>query len=681
MNQRIFYAAMSAAAISTTAITAARADVALPRLFSDNCVLQASAPIPVYGTAEPDEKITVSFKEQKSTATADATGKWRVNLKPEKPSETPATLTVSGAKNTVAVKDVLVGEVWICSGQSNMEWPLWGAENGQAETKATNDPGLRMFTVPKRPMTKPASDLEGGEWQSAAPNTAGAFSAVGYYFAKALREKRKVPIGMIHTSWGGTRIQAWMNRETLVATGFPKSELALLDAPNDPAEKAKREAAQKRYDDHLAAYKAAGSPQGNYDDPGVAAAAKNWHTATWDDAAWSTVAAPGVWEKSGIAEIEAIDGGVWFRKTFIVSDADAGKSAKLSLGPIDDFDTTYINGVKVGAIGSETPNFWTAPRNYTVPAGLLKAGANTIAVRIWDHTGGGGFMGMAEDMQLALDNGAKVPLAGEWRYKVEVSRPGMPQPIVQFDANTATVLYNGMLAPLAPYGIRGYLWYQGEANAWEPETQRYKTYLPAMAQNWRTDFQNPNTPFLIVQLAPWKVDKPENTAWAFFREAQNEASLNTPLSGVAVITDVGDVEDIHPIKKKPVGERLAILAQRIAYKEKVVSSPMVKDWEREASTILVKFTDIGKGLTVPKEARGVLTGWEIAGGDGKYFPALAEITPKKKDGVRVYSPNVQYPFHVRYGWRNVPDGNLINSEGLPASPFRTDIPLIPVPGK
>ncbi|MBC8138338.1 MAG: 9-O-acetylesterase, partial [Fibrella sp.] len=349
--------------------------------------------------------------------------------------------------------------------------------------------------------------------------------------------------------------------------------------------------------------------------------------------------------------------------------------------PVDDFDTTYINGVKVGAIGAETPNFWTAPRDYTVPAGLLKAGANSIAVRIWDHTGGGGFAGVAEDMQLTVDNGAKIPLAGEWRYKVEVSRPGMPQPIVQFDANTATVLYNGMLAPLAPYGVRGFLWYQGESNAWEPETQRYKAFLPAMVQNWRTDFQNPNTPFLIVQLAPFKVDKPENTGWAFFREAQNEASLNIPLSGVAVITDAGDVEDIHPKKKKPVGDRLAILARRIAYKEKLVSSPTVKDWEREASTMLVKFSDIGKGLTVPKEARGILTGWEIAGGDGKYFPAVAAIVPKKKDAVRVYSPDVPYPFHVRYGWRNVPDGNLFNSEGLPASPFRTDIPLIPVPGK
>jgi sialate O-acetylesterase len=363
MKQRFFYAALGAAAVSATATTAARADVVLPRLFSDNCVLQASAPIPVYGTAEPEEKITVAFKEQKATATADATGKWRVNLKAEKPSETPATLTVSGAKNSVTVKGVLVGEVWVCSGQSNMEWSLGNAENGAAEAKAANDPALRMFTVPKRPLPKPATDLDGGEWQSAAPNTAGGFSAVGYYFAKALREARKVPIGMIHTSWGGTRIQAWMNRETLLASGFPKAELALLEAPESSEEKTKRDAAQKRYDAQLAAYKAAGSPQGNYDDPGVAAVAKEWHTAAFDDTAWSPIAAPGMWNKAGVAEIESVDGGVWFRKTFIVSDADAGKSAKLSLGAIDDFDTTFINGVKVGATGKETPSFWSTPRD------------------------------------------------------------------------------------------------------------------------------------------------------------------------------------------------------------------------------------------------------------------------------------------------------------------------------
>ena len=335
----------------------------------------------------------------------------------------------------------------------------------------------------------------------------------------------------------------------------------------------------------------------------------------------------------------------------------------------------------MGATGKETANWYAAPRNYTVPAGLLKAGANTIAVRVWDHTGGGGFGGGAADVVLQIENGAKVPLAGEWRYKIEVSRPAPPQPATQLDSNTATALYNGMLAPLAPYGVRGFLWYQGESNAWEPETTRYKTFLPAMAQNWRTDFANPNTPFLIVQLAPWKADKPDGTSWAFFREAQNEASVNTPLSGVAVITDVGDVEDIHPVKKKPVGDRLALLARRIAYKEKVTTSPFVKDWEREASSIRVTFFDAGAGLSVPKEAKGVLTGWEIAGGDNKYYPAIAEIDPKRKDAVRVYSPDVPYPFHVRYGWRNVPTGNLQNSDGLPASPFRTDIPLIPVPGK
>ena len=671
---------MGAAAIAT--VTAAPAAVTLPRLFSDHCVLQAAEPIPVYGTAEPDEKVTVSFRSQKETVTADASGKWHLRLKPEAASETPTTLTVSGATNTITVKDVLVGEVWVCSGQSNMEWPLASSENGAAESRAANDPNLRMFTVPKRTLPKPASDIDGGEWQSAAPGTAGGFSAVGYYFAKSLRETRHVPIGMIHTSWGGTRIQAWMSRETLTANGFPKSEFAALDTQETPEAKAKAEATIKRHADQAAAYKAAGSPDGDFDDPGVAVAARNWQSVTEvDEAAWSPIALPVIWQRAGIAKLEAMNGGVWFCKTFVVSDADAGKSAKLSLGAVDDFDVTWVNGVKVGATGKETENWWTTPRHYTIPSGLLKAGINTVTVRVWDHAGMGGFIGGADDLRLVLDNGAKVPLAGEWLYRIEARRAAMPDTQSGLDCNTATVLYNGMLAPLAPYGIRGFLWYQGESNAWEPETQLYKSYLPAMVQNWRGDFRNQNTPFLIVQLAPWKADKPDGTGWAYFREAQNEASASIPLSGVAVITDAGDLEDIHPVKKKPVGERLAILARRLAYHEKVVSSPTVREWEREVSTMLVKFNDVGHGLMVPKEARGVLTGWEIAGGDNKYHPAVAAIDPKHKDAVRVYSPEVPYPFHTRYGWRNMPDGNLINSEGLPASPFRTDVPLIPVPGR
>ncbi|MBC8141748.1 MAG: hypothetical protein H7Y38_09950, partial [Armatimonadetes bacterium] len=444
MKQRFFYAAMSAAVIATAAPVSA--EVTLPRLFSDNCILQAGAPIPVYGTAEPDEKVTVTFKDQKQTVTADPTGAWKLNLKAEAASETPATLTVTGAKNSVTVKGVLMGEVWICSGQSNMEWPLSASFGGADAIKASADPGLRMFTVPKRALAKPATDLDAGAWQSAAPNTAGGFSAVGYFFAKALREARRVPIGMIHTSWGGTRIQAWTSRATLKAQKLPASEFTLLDAPTDAG---KQEAAQKRYDTLLAAYKAAGSPSGNFDDPGVAASAKGYEAATLDDAGWATVTVPGMWDGVGVSELESIDGGVWYRKTFIVSEADAGKGAKLSLGTIDDFDTTYVNGVKVGATGKETANWYSTPRNYAVPAGLLKSGANTVSVRVWDHTGGGGFGGGTDDVMLAIENGAKVPLAGQWRYKIEIARPAMPQGAAQLDANTATVLYNGMLAPLA----------------------------------------------------------------------------------------------------------------------------------------------------------------------------------------------------------------------------------------
>lgn len=683
MNKIITLAATAALTLAlgnAFASNAPRAAVALPRLFSDDCVLQANAPIPVYGTAEPGDGVSVSFKGQSVHAVADAAGNWSVTLKPESPSEMGATLTVTGTKNTVVVKNVLVGEVWICSGQSNMEWPLASAEGGAAEAKTAHDPLLRMFTVPRHVATAVETEVPGGKWESVAPDASGHFSAVGYYFAKAIRRDRHVPVGMIHSSWGGTRIQAWTSRGNLTASGVvDRTEFNPIEAANASDKLAARAENKKRYDALMARYNAAGSPSGNFADPGISAAAHGWEAATLGTNDWHAAAMPAEWDASGVPELVAIDGAVWFRKTFVVSEADAGKSAHLSLGAIDDFDQTWVNGMKVGATGADTPNWWGHPREYPVPAGLLKAGENSVAVRVWDQTSAGGLVGQADQMRLAIDNGASVPLAGEWRFKIENVRPAAPAPPAGLDANTATVLYNGMLAPLAPYGVKGFLWYQGESNAGEPD--KYRVLMPVMIENWRQLFKKPDAPFLMVQLAPWKAESPTGTSWARLRETQNLAALEIPNVGVAVITDVGDAEDIHPVKKQPVGERLALLARRIAYHEKVVVSPVAKDFERGDISITVTFSDAGTGLTVPADARGVLTGWEIAGGDNVYHPATAVLDPKHHDKVIVGSPDVPTPFHVRYGWANMPGGNLINSEHLPASPFRTDVPLIPGTGK
>jgi sialate O-acetylesterase len=658
-----------AAALSPAA---ARADVSLPLLLSDGCVLQQKAPVRIWGTADPGEKVTVSLQDKTAAGEAGQDGKFSLTLKDLKPGG-PYVLTVRGARNSVTVRDVLVGEVWVCSGQSNMEWPLSLTDGAPAEVAASADPQLRMFTVTKRVANAPQDEVAGGKWQAAAPDTSPGFSAVGYYFAKALRQSRKVPVGMIHTSWGGTRIETWISRASLKKADTPPGEFDWLTKADEAVKKD-----QGRYEKQLAAYKAAGSPTGTYHDPGPTEAAKGWAAADQDDAGWGTATAPGEWDSLGKEDLTAIDGGVWFRRAFDVPADAAGKPATLTLGAIDDFDTTYVNGTKVGATGEETPNFWEAKRRYTVPAGVLKAGRNVLAVRVWDHQGGGGMTGPADEMRLTPEGGVPVPLAGgEWRYKVEVSRPSSPAPPGGLDPQAATGLYNGMLHPLTPYAIRGAIWYQGESNAGAP--MRYRTLMPALIEDWRAAWGEPNFPFYMVQLAPFSAGNPQGMNWAELRESQVVTAATLANVGTAVTTDVGDLNDIHPRNKRPVGERLALLARRYTYGEKVQGQgPTVRDFEREADTVEVIFDNVGAGLEA-RGQRGQLVGWEICGGDGKYYPAQAVI--KGKDRVVVGSPEVSAPFHVRYGWANFPVVNLYSKDGLPASPFRTDVPLIAVEGK
>ena len=669
LRNRAGNAAGVAAVLAIVAVAggaAARADVTLPKLITDGMVLQQKAPVRLWGKASPGEKVVVTLQDKSGTATADPEGNWMATLKDLKPGG-PFTLTVRG-NNTVEVKDVLVGEVWVCSGQSNMEWPLSAAENGPAEAAAANDPQLRMFTVQKRVSPAPEADVLGGKWEAASPQTAGRFSAVGYYFARALRASRKVPIGMINTSWGGTRIEAWTRKEVLLENGVAPKEYDVYQVPEGDA--------KAKYERQLAAYREAGAPTGSFPDPGIRAEAQGWAAIDLDTAAaagWAALRVPGVWEESGVEALETADGVVWVRREFDVPAAPAGKPATLSLGPIDDTDTTFVNGVRVGATGPGVAQSWEKPRAYPVPAGVLKAGRNVVAVRVWDGQGDGGFSGQAGALSLSFAGGPSIALAGEWRYRAENVRPSAPVATAPYGPNSPSALYNGMLAPLTKYTITGAIWYQGESNAGQP--QRYRTLMPAMIQNWRDDFGIPNFPFFMVQLAPFNSDNPQGTNWPELREAQYLTTTLLPNVGMAVITDVGDAKDIHPRKKAPVGERLALLARRVAYGERgvVAMGPTVKKTEDVGDRIVVEFDNVGQGL----EARGGrLVGWEIAGADGKYYPAEATIVGKNKVAVR--SPEVRIPFHVRYGWANYREVNLWNRDGLPANPFRTDAPLIPL---
>ncbi len=700
----VLAAAAATATLGTSLMTTpeARADVTLPGVISDNMILQRNAPVRIWGKADPGERVTVTLMRRAASATAGPDGKWSVTL-PALPAGGPFDLIVRG-KNTRTVKNVLVGEVWVASGQSNMEFSLAAAANAATEVPAANDPNLRMFTVTKAIAAEPRADVAGGSWQSASPQTARAFSAVGYFFAKALRKALNVPVGVIHTSWGGTRIEAWTSKETLIAQGVPLTDFGKIGDTPEFRERL------RRYERQAAAWKAAGSPAGVFADPGMTPEARSWwstreigggnrsdpNVAVISDAGiftddWATVRLPGAWEQSGVAELEYLDGAVWFRKIVNVPSV-GGHDLTLSLGAIDDHDTTYFNGVKIGGLGAETPNVWQAPRWYTVPGRLVEPGRNTIAVRVWDGQGGGGLTGPATEMYLEekLPPGVqtiaapwKTGLAGDWRYKVErgrVSDPGGPPST--YDANAATGLYNAMLAPVLPYTIKGAIWYQGESNAGDPAA--YRRLFPAMIRDWRKGFGVGDFTFLAVQLAPFMAIQPQpsESSWAALRESQVHATHVLPNVGVAVITDVGQVEDIHPSKKQPAGERLALLARKIAYGEKNLNAtgPTLRNMTMRGGEAVLTFDNVGPGLTtraaVDSGGRIIpadkLTGFAVAGSDGKF--AWAEARIAGPNTVVVSAPQVTQPVAVRFGWADYPLVNLWSGDGLPAGPFRTDAP-------
>lgn len=665
-------------AVTTLAVAAAApralADITLAPPMSEGMVLQQKTPVRIYGAADPGEPVTVSIQGQNVRAKVGADGKWEAWLRPLTAGG-PFRLMLQG-KNRIVLNDVLVGEVWVASGQSNMEWPLAASANAPAEIAAANDPQLRMFTVPKRIASEPQPEVAGGKWDAATPQNAGRFSAVGYYFARALRAARGVPVGVIHTSWGGTRIEAWMSKPVLLAHGVSPNEFQAA-APNSP-EFQRRKAL---YDKQLAAWKAAGSPEGPTADPGVSETARGWAAADLNAADWKTIPLPGAWENSSVDEFAYLDGGVWFRKEVTVPSEQAGKDLTLSLGAIDDFDTTYFNGVKVGGIGAETENSWQAPRRYTVPGSLVKAGKNVVAVRVWDNTGGGGLTGPESEMRLSAAGGSGVSLAGPWQYRIENGRVGNPgAPPSAMNPNAASGLYNAMLAPLARYTIRGGIWYQGESNA--GQAMRYRALMPAMIENWRRDWGIRDFPFGIVQLAPFMAIKPEpsESNWAALREAQTLTITAIPNVFVAVITDVGDEKDIHPRRKQPVGERLALGARKVAYGENLVASgPTFKSLSVQDGKAVLQFDNVGAGLEArstdsagkPAPA-GKVVGFAVAGADGKFVNAEATITGPNT--LTVSAPQVAAPVAVRFGWADYPVVNLWNKDGLPAVPFRTDVP-------
>ena len=624
---------------------ALRADVVPNPLFTDGAVLQQGMEVPVWGTADPGERVTVAIQGQAVSATASSDGKWMVRLAAMKAGG-PHTLTISG-KNTIILKDVLIGEVWICGGQSNMERHL-GLQAGQKpivdwekEVREANYPQIRQFYVVQKMSFTPQQTEQGG-WSVCSPKTVPDFTAVGYFFGRDLYLDRHVPIGLIHSSWGGTPAEAWTGDAALRALPdfAPQlEELRRLAADPEGARRDHEARLEKWY---------------QVNDRGSMAGAE-WSAPELDTASWKQMTLPTLWESAGEP---GLDGVVWFRKSIELPEAAAASAAELDLGMIDDIDTTWVNGVRVGATDG-----YNLVRKYSVPAGVLKPGRNVIAVRVLDHGGGGGIWG---DRQLQLvfkagDPSERVVLSGAWQYKIGADLKNTPWPPLSIteSPNAPTVLYNAMIAPLLPYAIRGVIWYQGESNV--GRERQYRTLFPALIADWRRVWGEGDFPFLFVQIAPYSDMTPE------IREAQLLTFEHTKNTAMAVTIDCGDAEDIHPAHKQPVGARLALAARALAYGEKVeYSGPIFQSLKVKGAKSILSFTHIDGGL----EAHGgPLLGFTVAGADKVFKPAQAEIRGKT---VVVSSDAVSQPVAVRYGWANVPEGNLYNRDGLPASPFRSD---------
>ncbi|MDD5332176.1 MAG: sialate O-acetylesterase [Rhodoferax sp.] len=629
------------AALLLTAGAAAQAEVRLARIFSDHAVLQRGQAIAVWGWARPGEPVQVDFNQQSGRGSADAHGRWRVLLKPEAAGG-PYTLTVRG-DNTVSVKDVLVGEVWLASGQSNMELNVGQSNDAAREVAQSNWPLIRHFKVAKTMAWQAADDIGPGQWQVSSPASSAEFSAVGYFFARKLQQELGVPIGIINASWGGSNLETWLSADALAA--HPTLALAPLPVNLD----AFRERYRNRMQDLVAAWQ-----------PGVAPADDStvpWQQPELDDSAWTTLHAPQYWEEQGL---EDLDGVLWYRRAIELTAPQAAAAATLHLGMIDDCDESYVNGRRVGASCG-----WDTPRHYALAPGLLKPGNNVLAVRVTDTGGGGGFHGAAAAMRLQTGSDS-IALAGDWKARVE--SPSQKEQLTPNDL--PTLLFNAMISPLTDFPVRGVLWYQGESNV--TRAHQYAQTFPLLIKDWRRQWQQPQLPFYFVQLAsflPLEKNSLAGSNWAELREAQRQ-TLQLPGTGMVVATDIGDANDIHPRNKQAVGMRLALHALKNEYghRQLVASGPLYRSLRRRGAQLELSFTDVGRGLVTADG--GVLRGFTLADERRQFLPAQACIEGSK---VIVWHPAMAHPQAVRYGWvDNAEESNLANRDGLPASPFRSD---------
>jgi len=633
-------------------INITQAKVVLPSVFSNNMVIQQKTNAAIWGKGTPDHIINISttWSRKSYTSRTDKNGNWKILV--ATPSYGgPYSVTISdGTKLTL--QNILIGDVWVCSGQSNMEMPLagWGKiKDYDIEIAAAKYPDIRLLQVNHVVSNVPLENAQvaNGGWVPCTPENISGFSSTAYFFAREVYKKTGIPVGLIHTSWGGTIAEAWTSSSTL--QNMPDFAAA---ANKIAATKVSKDGLD--YQRKLQEWKKLVTNK----DRGYTDAKPLWTAASVEDSQWKSMSLPESWEEAGLPDF---DGVVWFRKKFTIPQSWAGKAIKINLGMIDDQDITFFNGEKIG----ETDGY-DQSRIYTVPAGKVKAGEAALSVRVFDSGGGGGIY--TGKLSATSANGETISLDGEWHYQKGVNlKEVAAMPVVENSPNRATVLYNAMINPFIQFSVRGAIWYQGESNA--DRAVQYQELFPAMIRDWRKKWNIGDFPFYFVQLANYmkRNDQPGSSAWAELRDAQAK-TLALPNTGMSVSIDIGEEKDIHPKNKQEVGRRLALIALAKTYGKQIAyTGPVLKSSKVVNNTIVLDFNHTDGGLTA-KDGQP-LKAFTIAGADQKFYQATATVRGTQ---VIVTAPEVPNPVAIRYAWGDNPEVNFYNGAGLPASPFRTD---------
>lgn len=628
-----------------------RSDVKLPAIFADDMVLQRNKPIPIYGTAKPGTTVTVAFADQTATGVSDQTGNWKVTLAPLPASNEPREMTVTGKAKQLVLKNILVGDVWLASGQSNMAMQVHEVFNAKQELEDANYPNIRFFQV-KLGISSTPQTKANGSWKTCTPTNARHFSAAAYFFAREIAPQFNIPIGIINSSVGSSAAESWVPMDVLRANPDFPQPLPQLKPEEYPDLKTYNEVRMKNYND------------GIYKDPGIKPECLEWAKPDFDDSAWKTMEVPASIKQRGVN----IDGTVWFRATADLPKECAGKQGSLNLSFVQQRSIAYVNGIELGRKSNDGRDW--VPHNYTIPKGILKEGANTIAVRITVEIGHGGFY-PPYPRPLTLACGKHhVLLPKAWKYQVEAGRK--PQKLERELPNCYGLPgghFNDMINPYIQSPLTGFLWYQGESNA--GRCAQHDKLFPALINSWRKLWNDDTLPFYFVQLPNYQKRQAaanEHGGWALFRESQEKTLANVPNTGMAITIDIGEHNNVHPRNKQDVGKRLALWAIRDIYGDKNTPAcgPIFKNATVEGDKIRVGFNYAYEGLKCDDDQ---IKGFAIAGEDRKFVWANAKIDGQD---VIVWADEIQQPKFVRYAWANNPECNLKNSANLPAGSFRTD---------